>query len=177
MTPLKMNIVGRRVGAAALLLALATASANEVVLPYSKPGLWSLSQVDGTDKKPIVTQLCIDKATQKYLVNTGNSIMKSSCSKYEISAKGATVTSTSICKFGGSTVDSSTVLTYAGDSAFNGQTTSHFSPAFMGTTDSHIAQSGQWTGACPAGMAPGDMIAPHGIKLHIGPNGPVPVKR
>ena len=178
MTPLRMNILGRCVGAAALpLLASASTLATDVVLPYSKPGLWSMSQMDEKDTAPIVTQLCIDKLTQKYLVDAGNSILKSNCSKYEVSAKGATVTSTSVCKFGGSTVNSSTVLTFAGDSAFNGQITSHFSPSFMGTTDSHISQTGQWTGACPAGMAPGDMIGPHGIKLHMGPNGPVPVKR
>lgn len=174
-----MNVSSNRfIGAAAcLILASAAASADDVTLPYSKLGLWSLSQVDANDKAPIVTQLCIDKATQKYLVDTGNSITKSSCSKYEISAKGATVTSTSICKFGGSTVNSSMVLTFAGDSAFSGQTTSHFSPSFMGTTDSHISQTGQWIGACPAGMAPGDMIGPHGIKLHMGPHGSMPVKR
>lgn len=163
--------------AACLMLASASASAADVVLPYSKPGLWSVSQADAKAAAPIVTQLCIDKATQKYLVDMGNSMSKSMCSKYEVSARGTTVTTTSVCKFGDSTATSSTVLIFSGDSAFHGQSNGRFSPAFMGMTVSQITQEGKWTGACPAGMKPGDMLGPRGVKLHIGPHGPQPVKR
>ena len=143
--------------------------------PYSKPGLWVLQQQITKSKSTFETKLCIDKTTQQYLLSSGQSMEKSMCSRNDTSVSGATVRTDSVCKIGGSTLTSHSEITYAGDSAFHGVTTGHFSPAFMGTTETRSTQDGKWSGACPAGMKPGDMYGPHGMKLHMGPNGPQPL--
>ncbi len=156
-------------------LSIAAGAVAGPPMPYSKPGLWVLDQQISKSKSTFESKLCIDKATQGYLIDAGQSTQKSMCSRNDTSVMGATVRIDSLCKIGGSNLTSHSEITYAGDSAFHGVTTGHFSPAFMGSSDTRATQDGKWTGACPAGMKPGDMIGPHGIRLHIGPDGPRPM--
>ncbi len=157
-------------------LGVAAGAVAAPTTPYSKPGLWVLQQQMTKSKSTFDTKLCIDKATQQYLISAGQSTQKSMCSRQDTSVSGSVVRTDSVCKIGGSTLTSHTEITYMGDSGFHGVTTGHFAPAFMGTTDTRSTQDAKWTGPCPAGMKPGDMFGPHGIKLHMGPDGPQPLR-
>jgi hypothetical protein len=37
----------------------------------------------------------------------------------------------------------------------------------MGQATAVLAQDAKWTGACPAGMQPGDLVMANGMKLNI----------
>jgi hypothetical protein len=161
--------------ATVLALTMAAAVVAAPVMPYSKPGLWVITQHVGTPAKTFETKLCIDKATQADLIDAGGAMAKSMCSKDDMTGGGNRLQIDAVCRVGPSTVTSRTIVTYAGDSAFQSVTDGQFSPAFMGKTTTHGTIDAKWSGACPAGMAPGDMTGPNGIRLHMGPNGPVPI--
>lgn len=146
-----------------------------VTMPYSKPGLWIITQHMQNTAQPFESKLCIDKATQGDLINAGNATTTSLCSRNDISGGGNRLVMDAVCQIGPSKLTSHTVVTYAGDSAFESVTDGLFAPAFMGKTTTHGVIDAKWSGACPAGMKPGDMFEPHGMKLHMGPNGPVPM--
>ena len=163
----------RWVLAAAAAAALPAMAA--ITMPYSKPGLWIITQHLQNTAQPFESKLCIDKATQGDLLNAGNATTGSLCSRNDMSGGGNRLVMDAVCQIGPSKLTSHTIVTYAGDSAFQSVTDGHFAPAFMGKTTTHGVIDAKWSGTCPAGMKPGDMFGPHGIKLHIGPNGPMPV--
>ena len=76
--------------------------------------------------------------------------------------------SDAVCNLGPTTITSHTVIVYSGDSAFHGETSSKMSPPFMGRSASHTTQDGRWIGGCPATLAPGDMVGPGGVRMHLG---------
>ena len=66
-----------------------------------------------------------------------------------------------------SKITSHGVMTWTGDTAYHMESKSHWDPPMMGKADNTTTQDGQWTGACPAGMKPGDMVMPGGMKMNI----------
>lgn len=164
--------------AASLSCSTALPAVAQTTLPYSKPGLWLLTTKTEDGKPARVTKFCSDKLAQKYLIDMGSATLQSACAKHDMNVAGSTMTINAVCTIGKSTLTSKTVIHYAGDSSFHSETDGTFSPAFMGKTASHSVQDGAWSGACPAGMTPGDMyMGPDDrIKMHIGPDGVSPIK-
>jgi hypothetical protein len=162
-----------------LLLASGLFAAGSVAMaaapPFSKPGLWVMTRMQG--KQSFQTKMCIDRSTQASLTGMGNSMVKSMCSKMATQVSGSVATTQAVCKMGGSTMTTNTVVTYQGDTAFHAESHTNFSPPFMGKTESQSVQDGKWTGACPAGMVPGDMMGPNGMKMHLGAKGFEPPHR
>lgn len=156
-----------------LLLASGLLAAGSVAIaaapPFSKPGLWVMTQMHG--KQSFQTKMCIDRSTQANLTGMGNSMVKSMCSKMATQVNGSVATTQAVCKMGGSTMTTNSVVTYQGDTAFHTESHTSFSPPFMGKTESQSVQDGKWTGTCPSGMMPGDVMGPNGMKMHIGAKG------
>ena len=148
------------------LTALAAGALAAAPLPYAKPGLWVIAQHSGTGRT-YTTKLCSDKATQASMLNMGNGMTAQMCSKQDMTANGNQVQIDAVCHMGPTTITSRTVVTYAGDSAFQVVNDGTFSPAFMGKTTSHTTMDAKWSGACPAGMAPGDMVGPTGMRMRF----------
>ncbi len=145
--------------------------------PYSKAGLWTVSQTSA--KSAVSTMFCIDSATQKYLADLGSKTTGEICQRHDVSIKGSQVITDSVCKMGGSTLTSHAVMAYQGDSRFHETVDGQFSPPMMGTSRTHSDVDGQWSGPCPASMKPGDMTSTmrgHTVKMHMGPNGPTPIR-
>jgi hypothetical protein len=162
------------VAAAVLLVAGAALAAPA---PYSKPGLWTVNQA--TAHSTVSTLFCIDSSTQKYLADLGAKVGGEVCQRHDVSVKGSQVVTDSVCKMGGSTLTSHAVLAFQGDSKFHETVDGQFSPAMMGMSRTHADVDGQWSGPCPAGMKPGDMSSTmrgHTMKMHMGPNGPTPIR-
>jgi len=153
-----------------LALALAVTAAiparAAAPMPYSKPGLWVIQQHMGTGRT-YSSKMCTDAASQAAMLKAGAGLSAQMCDKQDTSASGAQVTIDAVCHVGPSTLTSRTVVTYSGDSAFHVVSDGVFSPALMGKTKSHTTMDAQWNGACPAGMAPGDLIGPTGVKMHV----------
>ncbi len=175
MTPRRLTSA-LAVAAACVVLPGAPGASAAAPAPYSKPGLWTLTNTLGEGKPPMVTRLCIDKATQRRLIAMGHSTLGSMCSRHTETVIGSTVTSESVCKMGGSTLTSRRVITFSGDTAFHTETHGTFSPPSMGRKTTQAVQDARWIGRCPAGMAPGDLIGPNGMKMHIGAKGMVPIR-
>lgn len=134
--------------------------------PYSKPGLWVIAQ-HMSNGRTYQSKMCTDAASQAAMLRAGSGLSAQMCSRQDMSTSGAQVTIDAVCHIGRSTLTSKTVVIYAGDSAFHVVSDGDFSPAFMGQTTTHSTMDAQWRGACPAGMVPGDMIGPTGVKMHV----------
>jgi hypothetical protein len=147
-------------------------------MPYSKPGLWTVTQKSASARAPTTSKLCIDKATQTYLTDMGKTAGEI-CSRHDVSGMGSKVEINSVCSFGPTTLTSHAVMTFQGDSAFHETVDGQFSPAFMGKSRTHTDVSGAWGGACPPGLAPGDMqmtVGGRSMKMHMGPGGMTPAR-
>jgi len=154
----------------ALFLALVPAGQARAAppMPYSKSGLWIIDQHTEAGRT-YRSKMCTDPASQAAMLRAGAGLSAQMCTKQDTTAAGAQVTIDAVCHIGPSTLTSKTVVTYTGDSAFHVVSDGAFSPAFMGKAKTHSTMDARWSGACPAGMAPGDMIGPTGVKLHVAP--------
>ena len=156
--------------ACGVLCASAAAAEN---LPSRKAGLWEMTMK--FEQMPVqqqTTRQCIDAKTDSMMNANFGGMGQQSCSKREThkTAKGFTVDS--VCSFDGATTTTHAV--FAGDlnSAYTVDVTSKRQggpqPSRMAAGgETHMTISARWTGPCKAGMRPGDMIMPGGIKMNI----------
>ena len=149
-------------------VALAATSAVAVDFPTLKAGLWD-SQVsrEGTTQKVPVTKMCMDAAMQKEMMDAGMGTMKELCAKNEIRREGNKVYGTAECKFGESTMKSTSVTTFAGDTAYRTEVKATYDPPMAGRAAGNTVIEAKWTGPCPAGMQPGDVVLPDGRKINM----------
>lgn len=142
------------------------AQANQ--LPKRKPGLWEMTMSPGIPNAPkTTTKMCIDAATDAALYEFGMGQSKENCSENDIRSDGTTVTADAVCRFGGTQATTHAQTKFSGDTAYHADVKMHYDPPLMGQSDATITQDGRWAGACPAGMQPGDMIAPDGRKMNM----------
>jgi len=137
--------------------------------PSLKPGLWE-SQVlrqEGQSTKMPVTQLCIDASMIKDMMQMGQSMQKSMCSRNDMHFSGNKFYAEAECNFGGSTMKSKSVTAFSGDSAYRTEVHATYDPAFMGQKESTTVVEAKWKGSCPAGMQAGDVVMPGGMKMNM----------
>ncbi|MBX3484973.1 DUF3617 family protein [Phenylobacterium sp.] len=148
--------------------ASAAAPAGPVTPPKRKPGLW-LQKVSsaGTTQE---TKLCLDEATEAKMTVWGQAVGQEICSRNTITPAVGGWKIDSECDFGDAGKNVSTGM-ISGD--FNTRYTLKMTTT---TTGAKMAQvngahememSGEWQGACPADMKPGDMMLPGGMKMNI----------
>jgi hypothetical protein len=159
----------RLITVAVLSAGLMAAQAMADALPLNKPGLWINRNT--SDGQTTEAKLCMDHATQGQMMQMGMAMSKEMCSSQSIKRTGNVVTVDSVCKVMGSTITSHAVYTYTGDTGYKGTINSSYSPALMGKKTDVMITDAKWSGACPAGMIPGDIIVPGGMKMHIGKDG------
>jgi hypothetical protein len=149
-------------------LCLGATPASAIDLPTMKPGLWETSMTrEGMQQKMTGTKMCMDAATQKEIMDAGMGAMKSMCTKNDIRREGNRVYTNAECKFGESAAKVSSVTTFTGDTAYHTETKSSYDPPMKGMPTGNSAVDGRWTGACPAGMQPGDVVLPDGRKVNM----------
>jgi hypothetical protein len=155
--------------------ALPAAAQTSADFPSRRAGHWEIRVVT---EKPngapaLDTQVCIDAATDRELMEFGLRFSKDACSRFDIKRAGQTTVIDSQCTFGPVSSKLRTVM--SGDF----QTT--FTVRIEGTTDGMplqgggkgpqetlIVQTGRWTAAaCPDGMKPGDFTLPGGMRFNI----------
>ncbi len=158
--------------AALLALAVAGAAAGPA-FPERKPGLWEMrTNAEGPrkDKEMVVTQ-CADAATDKALQEYGLSQPKMNrkfCKEQMRNEAGKMLVHTEVCKQSETTVTRRIVISGDFNSAYRVQshTTYEPMPKTSPPRDDMVAEM-RWLGACPAGMKPGDMAMPGGMKMNI----------
>lgn len=70
------------------------------------------------------------------------------------------------CSAGGSVLKTKAVVTMSGDGAAHSETTTTYTPALYGTSETTMIMDQKFMGACPAGMEPGDMMDASGKISH-----------
>lgn len=160
------------IGAAALVVPLATA-AQSVDLPQRKPGQWEVRMA--SEKPPggfsMVAQMCIDRATDRELMDFGLRMSKGNCKRYEMKRSGQTWVIDAECAMG--PIKSVTKTTITGDfqSAVTVRTegiTEGMPGGGTGPQKMLMTQNARWvSAACAGGMKAGDIMMDNGLKLNI----------
>ena len=107
------------------------------------------------------------RRTDAELYQLGMNAAQGMCSRKDIQRTGDVVTLDSECKMGDMKMTSHAVMTFTGDTAYRTNIQSHSEPPMMGRSNSTMTQEAKWVGPCPAGMQPGDMVAPNGMKMNL----------
>jgi hypothetical protein len=137
--------------------------------PARKAGLWEIttSSTSLHGGQPMIMSQCIDATTDRQMFDMGRTMAGSSCTTNELKKEGANWIINSACKFGPTSITSSG--TYGGDfsATYHAEINAHYTPAFMGHTESKTVLDGVYKGACLPGQTPGDMIMANGMKMNI----------
>jgi hypothetical protein len=159
--------------AAVALLGAKASIAHAQELPSRKAGQWEVRTV--TEKPivapPIVTQMCLDAATDRELLNFGLRASKDSCKRYELKREGKAWVIDAECKIG--PISSASHITITGDfqSAVAVKiegTTQGIAAAGAGPQQTLMTQTSRWiAAACAEGMVPGDILLGKGMKMNV----------
>jgi Protein of unknown function (DUF3617) len=153
--------------ATALSVTLFSAAALADDYPARKPGLWEVTS-HAEVGHATTTKMCIDPETDQLFHKMGTDLRSiKHCERDDVKVDGDTVTTDSECKLGSATETTTGVIKFTGDSAYHADITIHFDPAVLGKSDTSITQDGKWTGDCPAGMKPGDLVLANGFKINV----------
>lgn len=160
--------------AAVVALPLPTA-AQAVDFPQRRPGHWEIRIVTEkpTGAPALDTQVCLDAATDRELMEFGLRLSKDACTRFDMKRAGGNLVIDSECSFG--SISSSTRTTMSGDFQstytirIEGKTDGVPLPnVAKGPQDMLMVQTARWTGAsCPDGMKPGDFTLPGGMRFNI----------
>ena len=138
--------------------------------PKLKPGLWSqLTTTVGRPKaQPQASTLCLDDSTQQYVYRMSLGMMAGLCSKHDLKVAGNKVTIDAVCDLGVTRVQTKSVTTLNGDTAYRTEAHAVFDPPLKGTPrDSVTIIDAKHVGPCKDGQQPGDMTLPNGQQMNI----------
>lgn len=123
--------------------------------PTFKSGLWKITNTP-EGQAPQSSENCIDENTQKRLTKLGENIVGGTCTGLEMNKKDDAYVSNSTCDIAGHKMVTSS--TYSGDfqQNFKFETNTKITPPMMGKGESKMSGTGEYVGACPADMKPGD---------------------
>lgn len=150
--------------------ATASAPASPMTPPPRKAGLWE--QTVSTAGMTQLTKLCLDEATDKQMAWWGSQAAKSNCEQQVITPRpGGGWDFRSVCKSpDGAVITSSGAATGDFNSRYKVDVASTTTGGSMPQANGEhkIAIEATWKGPCPAGMKPGDMELPGGMKINTG---------
>lgn len=159
--------------AAAAMLAPSIGKAQLLELPPRKPGQWEMRMVS---EKPaggpsMTSQMCIDAATDRELMEFGLKMSKGSCSRFDMKKAGAGWVIDAECTFG--PVKNVTKTTITGD--FQYAITVRMEGTMQGLPGGGnepqptlMTQTATWKAAtCTDGMKPGDVSVGNGIRMNV----------
>lgn len=143
------------------------ALAQGLDIPPRKAGEWKIEMVPEKAAPAMTFQLCLDAATDAALMQAGAGMAGGQCTVSAPVQEGGGIAFDGSCDMGGMKTTSHTVLTGDFQSSYSMQITSDVEGAPAGMPKhSVITQNATYVGACPAGMAPGDMVMPGGMKVN-----------
>jgi hypothetical protein len=166
----RMRILSALVAIAAAATSLYgnPARADDMIM-HRKPGLWRVTMtMAGAPTGMPAMSMCIDETTDAKMQQMAQSGGMPDCSKNESKRSGNQMVTDSICKIGNSTTTSHGVFTITGDTAYHMDMTTKFDPPMGGQAEHKMSQDAAWAGPCPAGVSPGDMVMPNGMKMNMG---------
>lgn len=158
--------------AAVMSAPLAAAGQPADNFPPRKPGQWEARMV--TEKPAggpsMTTQMCIDAATDRELMDFGLRMSKDTCKRYDLKRAGGGWVIDAECAFG--PIKSISKTTISGD--FQSSVTVRIEgttegiPGKAGPQPTLMTQTARWVaGTCGKGMIPGDIAMENGIKFNV----------
>jgi len=139
--------------------------------PAMKEGLWSIhtATIDnpGNKKSEGTRSICRNHEYDVRIRQQAEQKQKQTCKSFKESSSGNGMTGESECTVQGSVITSKTVTTFNGDSSIHAETHVTYSPALYGIAEETLIQDQKYTGACPAGMEPGDFMDAAGKITHV----------
>lgn len=147
----------------------ASAPLTPAALPQRAPGLWE--QKVSSEGRTQVSRICLDKAVEQRFSVWGQHAGAGACGHPRITPR---VT-------GGWDFASSCDMGQNGKTETHGQVTGDFARSYKVSAESTISGAhaalmngthamtleASWQGPCPAGMQPGDMLLPGGMKINM----------
>jgi hypothetical protein len=169
--------------AAATLLQVAAATAGAADFPTLKAGQWEMTTTSSVaGSAPRKTTICLDASTQKAMLDMSAGMQKEMCTRMDMRRDGDRFVTDAECRIGSSVVKSHGVMTMIGDSAYRTESSATFDPPFnKDLRETKTVIDGKYTGACAAGLKPGDVVTATGQKINLKdmqqrPPGPPPAK-
>jgi Protein of unknown function (DUF3617) len=144
-------------------------------MPKVKAGMWENTVMsDAADTgangkgkgEPTKSTMCIDDTVMEQMMKMGQGMAQAMCSKNTSQISGNKMTGSVECKMGGSTINSTTVTTFSGDTSYRTESKSVYTPPLYGMKENVTVTEAKYMGACKAGMKPGD-INTMGITMNI----------
>jgi Protein of unknown function (DUF3617) len=165
---IKMKMVAT-VGAG-LFLGAATLSMAQS-MPKMKAGMWEntvVSDAPGAKGKgePTKSTMCIDDSVMEQMMKMGQGMAQAMCSKNTSQVSGNKMTGSVECKMGNSTINSTSVTTFNGDTSYRTESKSVYTPPLYGMKENVTVSEAKYVGPCKAGMKPGD-VNTMGITMNI----------
>ncbi len=154
----------------ALMLVLAATTAGAQDFPKLKPGLWtSTTTTVGRPKQDLrPSLLCLDDTVQQDMYRMSVGMMIGLCSKHNLKVAGNRVTVDAVCDLGVTKMQTTSVMTLTGDTAYRTEARASFDPPLKGTPrESLTVIDGKHVGACKDGQQPGDLTLPDGQRMNI----------
>ena len=156
-----------------LAACLPVAAQPTVDFPARRAGYWEIhiATEKPTGAPNLDTQVCLDAATDRELMEFGLRMSKDACQRFDMKKAGPNIVIESQCKFG--PISSTTRTVMSGDFQLSYSiriegTTEGMPGSAKGKQDTLIVQTAKWASAtCPNGMKPGDFTLPGGMKFNI----------
>ena len=151
---------------APIILLLGSALAADA--PPLKEGFWSIHSVS-TDqpsgkKREVTRSICRNHAYDDHVREMAKKI-PATCKTISETSTGGTTTTETECTVQSTVVHSKTTVTAASETATHLETHTTYTPPLGGMSESTMVMDQTYTGACPDGVEPGDMVTPDGKKV------------
>lgn len=138
-------------------------------MPARTPGLWE--QKVSAEGRTQVSRICLDKAVEQRFTWWGQHASQGACGQAKVTPRPG----------GGWNFASSCDMGRAGKTSTEGAVTGDFAKSYRLTAKSTVSGAASpdmngahemtleatWQGPCPAGMQPGDMLLPGGMKINM----------
>ena len=136
--------------------------------PALKEGFWSLHSVTTEQpsgkKREINRSICRSHAYDEHVKETARKTAPT-CKVIADTSSGSATTKETECTVQDTVVHSKSTITIVSETAMHTEVHSTYAPPLAGLSEVDMVMDQTYTGACPDGVEPGDMIGPDGKKL------------
>jgi hypothetical protein len=140
--------------------------------PSLKEGLWSIRTVSteqpGNKKTEGTRSICRNHAYDERVRAQAKAQAATTCKTHIENYAGSKYESESECAVQGMTIHTKGTTTASGENTTHTESSTTYTPAFNGISASTMIMDQKYVGACPAGMAPGDIMGLDGRVIHRG---------
>ena len=153
---------------AALCAAGAAFATYAADLPVLKSGLWEVSRVSTQQgSKTHLTTMCLDDSVQAEMREFSMGVAKEMCTQNERTIEGNRMTVKATCTLGPTTMKTTSVMVFSGNTAYHTNALASYDPPFMNMTEVKSTIDGKWSGPCKPGQLPGDIVTETGQTINM----------